>query len=419
MSNIRLARATLLTLILAMLVSVSAGADNKTSVSEGNGPQFVCHVGQRLAADPDTLHLLVSVAIPFDNLVFVRADTGFRTSVEMTTTLYQSNGTLLQERISTVEVRAASFAETSSRTRQAVHDDEFRVLPGDFKVRVTLISETQTRRKSKWEGSISLSKSDPLLRVSDLYWKSEDSTLNASGIPGAVDRLSVSDSIAEAHVQVFSAGKDPIELHWLVLGQKSDTLRRSLTTTTPTGVVQNERYAFLIKDLTPQQFTLRLDAGAGGRHETRTRTFTIRIPGVPASIHNLELAIRELRYIASSGEIKKMLQANGAERQRLFQEFWKKHDQNATGTENPLMEEYYRRVDYSNEHFATNRPGWENDRGRIYIRYGEPTDVERHPFEAGSRPYEIWYYSALALRFEFVDVTGFGDYTLVSPEWGY
>jgi hypothetical protein len=83
------------------------------------------------------------------------------------------------------------------------------------------------------------------------------------------------------------------------------------------------------------------------------------------------------------------------------------------------MESYYGRVQYANEHFRTNHEGWDTDRGHIYILYGEPTDIERHPFEAGSYPYEVWYYSQLAKRFMFVDYTGFGDYSLVTPEWGY
>jgi hypothetical protein len=80
------------------------------------------------------------------------------------------------------------------------------------------------------------------------------------------------------------------------------------------------------------------------------------------------------------------------------------------------MDEYYLRVEYANENFSTNRDGWETDRGRIYVLYGEPTDIERHPFEINSKPYEVWYYDHLNRRFVFVDYTGFGDYELTWPE---
>ena len=104
-------------------------------------------------------------------------------------------------------------------------------------------------------------------------------------------------------------------------------------------------------------------------------------------------------------------------REALFRDFWKRRDPTPGTEQNELMQEYYYRVEYANTHFSTNRNGWETDRGRIFILYGEPSDVEQHPFEINSKPYEVWYYNALNRRFVFVDYTGFGDYELVEPEW--
>ena len=54
----------------------------------------------------------------------------------------------------------------------------------------------------------------------------------------------------------------------------------------------------------------------------------------------------------------------------------------------------------------------------IYIRYGPPDEIESHPFELDSPPYEIWRYYSLDLVFIFVDKSGVGDYELVYP-YGY
>jgi len=59
--------------------------------------------------------------------------------------------------------------------------------------------------------------------------------------------------------------------------------------------------------------------------------------------------------------------------------------------------------------------GWRTDRGMVYIRFGAPENVERHPFETNSRPYEVWRYYNLNYEFVFVDDTGFGDYRLRYP----
>ena len=85
--------------------------------------------------------------------------------------------------------------------------------------------------------------------------------------------------------------------------------------------------------------------------------------------------------------------------------------------ENELMDEYYRRVDFSNANFGTMQQGWQSDRGMVYIILGAPNDIERHPFESDGKPYEIWTYYRINRDFIFVDTTGFGDYRLVSPFW--
>ena len=71
---------------------------------------------------------------------------------------------------------------------------------------------------------------------------------------------------------------------------------------------------------------------------------------------------------------------------------------------------------YVNEHFgSTFREGWETDRGRIFLQYGIPNDVERFPAEQGIIPYEIWYYDRLGVQTNVIFV--FYDYDLASNEY--
>ena len=55
--------------------------------------------------------------------------------------------------------------------------------------------------------------------------------------------------------------------------------------------------------------------------------------------------------------------------------------------------------------------------GRVFIIFGPPSDVERHPFDIDAKPHEIWYYYDLNRSFLFVDEEGFGEYRLKSPFW--
>jgi hypothetical protein len=55
--------------------------------------------------------------------------------------------------------------------------------------------------------------------------------------------------------------------------------------------------------------------------------------------------------------------------------------------------------------------------GMVYIIFGTPNNIERHPFDIDARPYEIWTYYENNREFIFVDISGFGDYRLQTPIW--
>lgn len=118
------------------------------------------------------------------------------------------------------------------------------------------------------------------------------------------------------------------------------------------------------------------------------------------------------------------------ERENFIENFWRRRDPNPDTEENEYREEYYERIAYANEHYASGIPGWKTDRGRTYIAWGKPDSVESHPsggsydrpsYEGGGStttyPFETWFYRHLdnigeGLEIEFVDPTGTGEYRL-------
>ncbi|MDQ3817898.1 MAG: GWxTD domain-containing protein [Acidobacteriota bacterium] len=116
------------------------------------------------------------------------------------------------------------------------------------------------------------------------------------------------------------------------------------------------------------------------------------------------------------------------ERENFIELFWRRRDPDPDTDENEYREEYYERIAYANEHYTSGIPGWKTDRGRIYIMWGKPDEVETHPsggqyerpsYEGGGStstyPFEIWFYRYLpgvgsGIEIEFVDPTGSGEY---------
>ena len=116
------------------------------------------------------------------------------------------------------------------------------------------------------------------------------------------------------------------------------------------------------------------------------------------------------------------------EREQFMEQFWLRRDPTPDTVENEFREEHYRRIAYANEHFASGIPGWKTDRGRIYIIYGPPDEIESHPSggtyerpmeegggETSTYPFEQWRYRYLEgigtnIVIEFVDPSMSGEY---------
>ena len=120
--------------------------------------------------------------------------------------------------------------------------------------------------------------------------------------------------------------------------------------------------------------------------------------------------------------------SNDEERDNFIEAFWQRRDPTPDTVENEFKEEHYRRIEYANEHFPAGIPGWKTDRGRIYIMYGPPDEIDAHPSggtydrpieEGGGStstfPFEDWRYRYLEgigqeIMIEFVDPCMCGDY---------
>jgi GWxTD domain-containing protein len=137
-------------------------------------------------------------------------------------------------------------------------------------------------------------------------------------------------------------------------------------------------------------------------------------------------------WIITAEELAAFNQLSGdKEREHFVDAFWWRRDPTPDTEENEYKEEHYRRLAYANEHFAAATPGWKTDRGRTYIVYGPPDEIESHPSDgkyndAGQTgdafPFELWRYRYLEglgkdVVLKFVDSCRCGDYRLtVDPQ---
>jgi len=140
----------------------------------------------------------------------------------------------------------------------------------------------------------------------------------------------------------------------------------------------------------------------------------------------------DVRWIITPEELSAFKQlSNDEERDQFIEQFWLRRDPTPDTEENEFKEEHYRRIAYANEHFAAGKAGWRTDRGRIYIIFGPPDEIDAHPSggnyqrpieegggETSTYPFETWRYRYIEglgdkgqeVMIEFVDTCMCGDY---------
>jgi GWxTD domain-containing protein len=140
----------------------------------------------------------------------------------------------------------------------------------------------------------------------------------------------------------------------------------------------------------------------------------------------------DVRWIITPEELSAFKQlSNDEERDQFIEQFWLRRDPTPDTVENEYKEEHYRRIAYANEHFAAGKAGWRTDRGRIYIVFGPPDEIDAHPSggqynrpveegggETSTYPFETWRYRYIEglgdkgqeVMIEFVDTCMCGDY---------
>lgn len=150
------------------------------------------------------------------------------------------------------------------------------------------------------------------------------------------------------------------------------------------------------------------------------------------SLEELQREMDVIKYIARTDEQDIISQLDSLQAMRKFlTTFWSIRDKNSQNNIGESRRKYLALVDEANERFRHgSEEGWETDRGRVLISYGQPDEIERYPNTLDGKPHSIWKYyqleSGAGTIFVFYDRMGFGNYELLhstyykelqNPDW--
>lgn len=129
----------------------------------------------------------------------------------------------------------------------------------------------------------------------------------------------------------------------------------------------------------------------------------------------------QIRYIATQTEWQVLRKVPADQYQSAIDQFWTIHDPSPGTLRNEAREQFNRRVILADERYSIHKRlrGWNSDRGRIFIKYGDPDEISSEVLPLNAYPSIIWTYYSLNLEFIFVDVKGYGQYQLRNTDEEY
>lgn len=364
----------------------------------------------------------VFIQVPYNEIQFVKSEQGFTAGYSITISVFtEDKSTLISEKTFNEKIEIKNFEQTISSSNFNLSLRSFILNPGTYLIR-TEIADKDSRQTSS---------SENLFEVRDFLDKSGISDMMLIAQKTITDG---NNKILPNVTRNIMTQKDGIPLFFEVYKNKPGNSKINLK------IFENENAIYDTTEVksidsgkTQIFFTIKnIDLGLGNYMlqlavvdeenkiiGTTKKSFISRWLGVPSSIKDLDKAIKQLVYIATEDEIDKIEETeNRDEKVKQYLEFWKTKDPTTQTEDNPIFDEYYRRVFYANEKFSHYIEGWKTDRGMVFIILGPPSNVDRHPFEFNTKPYEVWEYYDLNRQFVFVDETGFGDYRLITPMYG-
>lgn len=142
--------------------------------------------------------------------------------------------------------------------------------------------------------------------------------------------------------------------------------------------IQNNEYNYFKIDLPSSKFVpgnYKLTFGSG--QDTSLFYFKVLWERKPISLQKIDYAVDLMEYITTEDELDKIDEGDEIEIFQNLIKYWKTKDPTPSTPYNEAMAEYFRRVDYAAFNYRTikEKDGAKTDRGKIYILYGEPTNI--------------------------------------------
>lgn len=413
------------------------GALLSATAAPGQGPsQSPKDIGFSLGAhaflDPEKRPaVLVSVEIPHANLVFLKKDGGFRSDYTAYIKILDKKKRIVETAVVTQSATAADYEATRSSRMRSKASKRFRLPQGDYIVEC-IVEVKETQRIFKQETSVvvpefldaGIGVGTPRLyamradasRIAVLAVETDSARVwEAEQVDGtffvAVDKHPM--VAFEVYAEEETSDSAECEVYFQVIDEKREPRAYGRSRASVVGLKLEMSVYLDVDEWDPGSYTFiaKVVQQERVRETTSSLTFVLAYAKTMLTRH-FEKTLATLSLIASPDEVAELKSADAANRPRVWASIWARRDPTFGTERNEALEEHLRRVRYATDNFSDAAAGWESDRGKVYIKHGEPdhTELKIDPQIQGE--YLIWYYYRENLRFVFYDRFGLGEYRL-------
>jgi len=396
-----------------------------------NGPAFNSQV--LVIPAPDSSNFLYyTYRIPYNRLVFVRSGKEYSANLKVMAELTDSSSELLERDTRESKVTVDDFNLTNSNFHYLQGFLKFNV-QGNFYRLFPVITDLNSQREIPLKREeISLTRFTetqiyiPIVINSGDYYCSEEKVMTISNFGGSIPFS------PESYDLLIPVKDLEIEKLFVTITNRTDTVFSSVINNyfdselnifncdSRIVITEDENLTVTRNFLLPginenlDEGPIVVNVSKTGEEADAEFNRIVFWVDKPFSLRDPEIAIELLEFIENEQVIEDMLDKDEEEYPEVLKEYWAQFDPSPKTVFNPVMQEYYSRIDYAAKEFISigRENGIATDRGRVYIRFGNPDKIERTSNEQGN-VVETWIYSKQDMKFVFVDKKGTGSFTLI------
>ncbi|KAB2850182.1 MAG: GWxTD domain-containing protein, partial [Ignavibacterium sp.] len=360
-------------IVLFIIVNISLSAQEKNpSINQKQllEPTYYQDFVNFYSGSGSTSRVDVFIQVPYKNLQFVKSNQGFTAKYSVTASVLDSlKKKLVVEKTWNETINVIDYNIAASKENYNLSKRSFELAPDNYFIR-TMLEDKDSRKEAFGENNFKVKTYDKDISLSDILFISTKESAQTKNeiIPNVSRNIPSSKDKVKFYFELYL--KDTIDtrltLEYSVHSSENTLVHKEIEDRNIKSGTNQILYNFneFPFDLGIYTLTISVSDSTEKVIDKTSKTFFSHWKGLPAIITDIDKAIAQTLYIATPGELDYMQSGETTqEKTKRFLEFWKKKDPSPNNDENEFLDEYFRRVAYTNENFSSYIEGWRSDRG--------------------------------------------------------